>query len=162
MKIFMKFVVLAFAYLCAAMAFAQGSGHLELTTVVQKEQISVDDDGKQQKELVQAATVLPGDSVIYTITFRNVSQESAENVTITNPVPVNLTYESGSAFGPGTVIEFSVDGGKYYSVASELTVTENGEVRAATADDYTHIRWIMQNDLAAGAQGVARFRARLN
>jgi len=143
-------------------ALAQGGGHLQLTTVVQKEQVTILDSGERQKQLVAASTVLPGDSVIYTITFVNVSDESAENVTITNPVPDNLTYETGSAFGPGTVIEFSVDGGARYGAVDDLTVSENGEIRAARAEDYTHIRWVMQNELAQGAQGIARFRARLN
>jgi uncharacterized repeat protein (TIGR01451 family) len=148
--------------LLVSVAFAQGGDHLKLTTIVQKEQITINETGEQKKELVAASTVVPGESVVYTITFENVSSESAEQVTITNPVPENLTYEVGSAFGPGTVIEFSVDGGVTYGAANELTVTENDEVRAAQPEDYTHIRWVMQDDLEVGAQGVARFRARLN
>jgi len=148
--------------LFVSVAFAQGGGHLKLTTTVQKEQITTSETGEQTKKLVAASTVVPGDSVVYTIKFENVSSESAEHVTITNPVPENLTYEAGSAFGPGTLIEFSVDGGETYGAADELTVTENGEVRAAQPQDYTHIRWVMQDDLAIGAQGIARFRARLN
>lgn len=150
------------ALLLVSVAYAQDGGHLKLTTTVQKEQLTITETGEQKKELVAATTVLPGDSVIYTIAFENVSDEAAENVTITNPVPENLTYEVGSAFGPGAVIEFSVDGGTLYAAAAELTVTENGEIRAAQPADYTHIRWVMQNDLAVGAQGIARFRARLN
>lgn len=145
-----------------SLATAQEAGHLKVSTVVQKEQVTITESGEQKKELVAATTVLPGDSVIYTIAFENVSSEPAEHVVITNPVPENLTYEVGSAFGPGSLIEFSTDGGALYAAAEELTVTENGEVRAAQAEDYTHIRWTMQNDLAVGAQGVARFRARLN
>lgn len=150
------------ASLLISVAYAQGSGHLKLTTVVQKEQVTTTESGEQKKELVAATTVLPGDSVIYTIAFENVSDESAANVIITNPVPENLTYEAGSAFGPGAVIEFSVDGGAFYAAAADLIVTENGEIRGAQPADYTHIRWVMQNDLAVGAQGIARFRARLN
>ena len=60
------------------------------------------------------------------------------------------------------VIEFSVDGGVSYAAAEDLTVDKDGQSRAATAEDYTHIRFVMQDDLAAGAQGIARFRAQLN
>ena len=148
--------------LFASLAVAQGGDHLKLTTIVQKEQITTNEAGEQKRELVAASTVVPGDSVVYTIMFENVSSESAEQVTITNPVPQNLTYEVGSAFGPGAVIEFSADGGATYGSADELTVAENDEVRAAQPEDYTHIRWVMQDDLAVGAQGIARFRARLN
>jgi len=141
---------------------AQQSGHLKLSTIVQKEQLTTTPSGEQKKELVAATTVVPGDSVIYTIAFENVGEEPAENVTITNPVPDNLSYEDGSAFGPGSVIEFSVDGGEVFAAAADLKVTENGELRTAGPGDYTHIRWVMQHDLAVGEQGVARFRARLN
>ena len=158
----MKLAVIFIGTFFAAAALAEGEPHLKVTTTVQKEELMVSQNGEEKRELVEAASVVPGDSVVYTITFENVSAESAENVTITNPVPVNLTYEVGSAFGPGTVIQFSVDGGKEYGTADELTVTNNGEVRKAGPEDYTHIRWVMKSDLEAGAQGVARFRARLN
>lgn len=145
-----------------SVAYAQDAGHLRLTTVVQKEEVVTTDDGKQKTELVAPSSVIPGDAVLYTITFENVSAEVAQNITITNPVPANLTYETGSAFGPGTVIEFSVDGGNVYGAPDELTVTVGDEVRPAGPEDYTHIRWVMQDDLDVGAQGMARFRARLN
>lgn len=161
-KLSSAILTIVVASLLASVAYAEGGGHLKLTTKVQKEQLTTTDTGEQKKELVAATTVLPGDSVVYTIAFENVSDEPAENVTITNPVPQNLTYEMGSAFGPGAVIEFSVDGGTIYAAAADLTVAENGEIRTAQPEDYTHIRWVMQDDLAAGARGIARFRARLN
>jgi len=168
MKLFSgKTLLLAASFAVSAaygqtLAYAQEAGHLKLMTVVQKEEITVSASGERESELVEANTVVPGDSVVYTITFENVSEDAAENITITNPVPVNLTYEPGSAFGPGTVIEFSVDGGQQYGSPESLFVTDNGDVRPARADDYTHIRWVLQDELPAGAQGMARFRARLN
>ena len=169
MKNLMKNTLILIASLFASMAYAQVSvaygqepGHLKLTTVVHKEEVTVTDAGERQRQLVEAASVLPGDSVVYTITFENVSDEAAENVTIVNPVPENLTYEPGSAFGPGAEIEFSVDGGVIYGAPEELTITDGDEIRTAQAEDYTHVRWVMQDELAAGAQGTARFRARLN
>ena len=154
-------VVVSSSY-AQTLAYAQETGHLKLMTVVQKEEVVVTDSGERKSELVPAEKVVPGDSVVYTITFENVSDESAENITITNPVPENLSYVAGSAFGPGAVIEFSVDGGERYGAPETLFVTDNGELRQATPDDYTHIRWVLQDELAAGAQGMARFRARLN
>ena len=169
MKNFMKYTLILVASLFVSIAYAQVSvaygqeqGHLKLTTIVQKEEVVLTDTGERKSELVAAASVVPGDSVVYTITFENVSNEVAENVTIVNPVPENLTYEPGSAFGPGAEIEFSVDGGVIYGAPENLTVIENDEVRTAQAEDYTHVRWVMQDDLAVGAQGIARFRARLN
>ena len=156
-----KFLI-AVCVLFAASTLAQEQGHLNIQTIVEKEEVVTNDEGETETRLVPATLVLPGDDVVYTITFRNVSEEAAENVVITNPIPEDLTYIDGSAFGPGTVIEFSADGGQSWSLPESLEVPDNGGTRAATAEDFTHLRWVMQNDLEAGAQGVARFRARLN
>ncbi len=142
-------------------AHAQEQGHLNVQTVVQKEVTTVNDAGETETSLVPAETVVPGENVVYTITFRNISDEPAENVVITNPIADSLTYIEGSAFGPGTDIQFSVDGGQTFAGRGELTVTEDGAARAAQAKDFTHIRWVMTQELAVGAQGTARFSAKL-
>ncbi len=140
-------------------AVAQEQGHLNVTTTVQKQEVTVNDSGEAETRLVAADTVVPGESVVYTITFQNISDEPAENVVITNPISEDLTYVDGSAFGPGTVIQFSTDGGQIFAAADELTVIDDGVSRSAGPDDFTHIRWVMQNELAVGAQGTARFTA---
>jgi uncharacterized repeat protein (TIGR01451 family) len=160
MKIFKSVLFLVIAL--SASAFAQEEGHLNVKTVVQKEEVTVNAAGERETRLVAAETVIPGERVVYTITFRNVSDEPADNVVITNPIDESLTYVDGSAFGPGTEIQFSVDGGNSYAAAALLSVVEDGVERPATASDFTHVRWVMQNDLAAGAQGTARFMAVLN
>ena len=153
--------VLAAAILLAPVAsvLAQDQGHLNVQTVVQKEQVEVDEAGNKKTVLVDADKVVPGEHVVYTITFRNIGDEPAENVVITNPIDANLTYIEGSAFGPGMDIQFSVDGGKTFGSLDALKVTEDGTERPAEAKDVTHIRWVMHEDLAAGAQGNARFAA---
>jgi uncharacterized repeat protein (TIGR01451 family) len=150
--------VLALVALSAS-AYSQEQGHLNVRTVVQKEQVIVNEDGDAESKLVAADTVVPGEKVVYTITFQNISDEPAKNVVITNPISGELMYVDGSAFGPGSAIQFSIDGGLTFANASELTVTEDGVTRSAGAEDFTHIRWVMQQELAAGAQGVARFSA---
>lgn len=162
MKNLMKTTLLTTAIFIGAQLHAQEQGHLNIMTTVQKEEVTLTETGEREVRLVEATSVVPGDSVIYTITFRNISDEPADNVVITNPVPENLTYIDGSAFGPGTVIEFSVDGGQTYGPAGELTLPNNGGVRAAAAEDFTHLRWVMQNELGAGSQATASFRAVLN
>ena len=145
-----------------AIATAQDSGHLNVTTIVQKEQVTIDEAGHRTTQLVDATKVVPGDEVIYTVTFSNISDVPAENVVITNPLPEQLTYVDGSAFGPGAEIVFSVDDGKTFGRPGELTVSEDGVPRSATAQDFTHIRWVMATDIAAGSQGMSQFRARLD
>ncbi len=156
MKTMLSVILLA---ALSASAYAQEEGHLNVRTIVQKEQVTVNEAGEAETELVAADTVVPGEKVVYTTTFQNISEEPAENVVITNPISGDLTYVDGSAFGPGSDIQFSVDGGQTFANSNELTVTEGGVTRPAGAGDFTHIRWVMQQELAAGAQGVARFSA---
>ncbi len=162
MKISYGLGFVSLMFFSSANAISQEQGHLNVTTVVQVEEVTIGDNGERQTRLVAADTIVPGDVVIYTTTVENISEEAADNVVVTSPVPEHLSYVSGSAFGPGMVIKFSVDGGGNYASAEDLTVEEDGQSRAATAKDYTHVRFVMQNDLAAGAQGMTRFRAQLN
>lgn len=159
-------VLTAVSLFCGAMAStiaaAQETGYLNVTTVVQKEQVAVNEDGETVTTLVPADTVVPGERVIYTISFRNISDEAADNVVITNPIAETLTYVQGSAFGPGAEVQFSVDGGQSYAAFDALRVADGDSDRPASVDDLTHIRWILKDELAAGAQGLARFTAVLN
>lgn len=142
--------------------FAAAAGPLTVQTVAQLEQVVTLADGSERTELVAVTTIVPGDEVVYTITFANDGEAPAEAVTITDPVPTQMRYVAGSAFGPGTDVSFSVDGGATFGAPDELSVTgDDGEVRPATAADYTHIRWQMRHPIAAGKRGFARFKAAL-
>ena len=158
MKILMSAIFLGLSF----GAIAQEKGTLDVLTVVQKEEVLVSEDGKTESRLVAAEAIGPGERVLYTITFTNVGSDPAENVVITNPIASELTYVEGSAFGPGMAVQFSVDDGMTFASATNLTVTDDDEVRVAGPDDFTHIRWVMQENLDIGSQGTARFVAVLN
>lgn len=145
-----------------ASAAAQQPGALDIRTVVQKEATVVTDDGREEKRLVSADTVVPGDEVVYTLSFENVGSDVAENVVITNPLPAELTYVAGTASGTEATVQFSADGGETYDEADALTVEDDGNRRPAAPADFTHIRWIVARALPPGASGQASFRARLN
>ena len=143
----------------SAPVIADGSGHLEVTTIVEKEVVIERDDGETTTQLVEAQSVVPGEKVVYTITFKNVGDAAAENVVITNPISESLTYVAGSASNGEMSIEFSADGGKTFGPAGELRVLDGDIDRPATTQDYTHIRWIMRSHLDVGAEGSASFAA---
>ncbi len=109
--------------LVSGSALAEEKGHLELKTTAQQEIEKFNEEGKKVVERVPAAKVIPGDVVIYTISYKNISEEAAENVFITNPVPEHMTYVDGSVEGEGTVITFSADGGATYAAPDALRVT---------------------------------------
>ncbi|MEM9171267.1 MAG: hypothetical protein AAGA84_01045 [Pseudomonadota bacterium] len=141
---------------------AAQEGKVELRTVVEKEQTTVNQEGETVTKLVPADKVVPGDVVIYTVTYTNVADQAVENIVITNPIADELEYVFDSAFAPGADISFSVDGGNAFASLDELTVNRDGQPVPASASDLTHIRWTLDGQLDPGAQGFARFRARLN
>ena len=150
--------VLAFLPL-AASAVAENA--LEVTTIVEKEIVVETDDGEERIERVAADVVTPGERVVYTITFKNIGAEPADNVVITNPIADSLTYVAGSAAREDASVEFPIDGGQTFAPASDLRVVDGGVERPATTRDYTHVRWVMQTELAVGAEGQTSFAADL-
>lgn len=119
-----------------------------------------DENGVQQTRLVEATLVLPGAAVLFTVTYTNTGDEPAESVTITNPVPDHMVYVDASASGDDATVTFSVDGGESFAAAQDLSVADaSGVQRSAIAKDYSHVRWIVDNDVAAGASGAVQFTA---
>lgn len=153
----------ALALVTGSAAFAQRpSGTVELVNTVAKE-VEVVEQGRKVKKLVPPTQVVPGDEVVYTLTYTNKGVQPAERVAIDNPVPTHTRYVDGSASGEGSAVTFSVDGGKSFAAPSALTVREKNNagaevVRPATAKDYTHIRWQLREPVAPGRSGYVRFK----
>ncbi|MEN7343796.1 MAG: hypothetical protein AAAFM81_12675 [Pseudomonadota bacterium] len=141
---------------------AQQKGYIETKTTVEKESVVLDENGNERVALVPVSKVLPGDVVIYTVSYTNIGEDGADNVTITYPISEELEYVADSAFAPGASISFSADGGTTFDEISNLTVSIDGEDRAAAMKDLTHIRWVLNDVLDPGSRGFGRFRARLN
>ena len=100
------------------------------------------------------------DQLIVSVRFTNTSEQVVDGLRITSPVPANVQVVPGSASGPGSAVLFSVDNGRTFGRPGELTLAvPDGGARPAHAADYTHVRWIFHAPLAAGATGVARYRA---
>lgn len=145
--------------LAAASAFAQQNPIL-VKNVAETEVEVKNAQGVIEKKRMPLDKATPGAEVIYTTTFTNNASKAAGNIAITNPVPAEMTYVGGSAFGDNTDITFSIDGGKTYALAVKLRVkTPEGRERAALASEYTHIRWAYRGDLAPAKTGSAGFRA---
>ncbi len=140
-------------------AFAAPQGSILVKTVAEQEQVATAADGSRTTTLAPALRVLPGREVVYTVTFQNTGHDAASDVVVTNPVPEHTSYVAGSAFGPGTDLLFSTDGGHSFASAAALEVHgADGSVRAAGAEDYTHIRFVLKNSLTPGAVAFARYR----
>lgn len=156
----LAFAAPAIAAPAALPAPSSSSGTVELSIVGQMEQEYRDAKGQKATRLVLVNRIVPGDQVIYTITYGNKGALPAERVVVTDPIPPDVSYVEGSAFGAGTAIEFSVDGGKSWGLPATLKVKgADGKDRAAAAADYTHIRWKLGVPVTAGQKGFVRFRA---
>lgn len=136
---------------------------VELVTKAEKV-VEVVDKGVKSKKLMPPEKMLPGDEVMYTLTYANKTAKPAERVVITNPLPKHTRYKEGSAAGEGADITYSVDGGKSFATPDKLTVTvkdKSGKdiTRPAAAQDYTHVRWLLKQNVAPGRSGSVRFGA---
>lgn len=152
----MRTLLLAFALL-PSLVLAEVSLKTEAFKIVPVPQA----DGTVVEEWQAPEKVVPGDKVGYRITYTNNGNESAESVVINNPVPAETAYIANSATGANSTITYSVNGGKSFGKANELTVTEQGNTRAAKAEDYSHIRWQLTQPVGAGASGKVEFKVRI-
>lgn len=146
------------------LAFTGGSAlaQIQLTTVAEAEITETDAEGGTVTRRVPATRVVPGTEVIYTLTAENGGSEPADGVVVTNPIPEQTVYVDGSGSGDGADISFSVDGGKRFDRPERLTRTdEQGRVRPATAEDYTHIRWTLRGELPPGGTVPLSYRVRI-
>lgn len=118
------------------------------------------DGGVPDVQITSGTVASHADQLIVSVRFTNVSASSVDHVRITSPIPSDVKYVPESAIGPGSDVLFSVDNGRTFGRPAELTLpTQNGSARLADAADYTHVRWVLNAPLDAGATGVARFRA---
>jgi uncharacterized repeat protein (TIGR01451 family) len=142
-------------------ATVQAAGEaIKVTSIAQVETEVVGKDGKKTLQRTPVEKAIPGTEVIYTTTFQNLIKKPVGDIVINDPVPNASEYKAGSAFGKDCDMLFSVDGGKTYGHAEELTVKDaDGKPRPALAKEYTNIRWIYKKQLAPGKSGEVGFRA---
>lgn len=157
-----RLLTLRFAGLLVAgvLAASPVMAELQLRTEAFREIEVTTKAGKKEKQLQAISNAVPGQEVVYVITYRNSGATPAARVVVSNPLPAGLVYQPGSAQGAGTRPEVSVDGGKQFGPLPQLTVRNtNGTVRAARAEDVTHVRWTVLQDVGPAAQGSVTYRA---
>jgi uncharacterized repeat protein (TIGR01451 family) len=151
----MRFTLLA-AIISLAVASPAAAG-VEAEQSVQKVTLSESPSGEPVETLSPAVKVAPGETVIYTLNYRNSPDSSSENVVFVMPVPAEVVYVEGSVTGEPALVSFSADGGESFMTRGRLTIREGEEVRVATSDEITHIRWVISS-LDADATGAVSYR----
>lgn len=139
--------------LCAPAVQAQ-TKPVALTSSVQLVQTT--GEGSNAREtLVDAASVVPGDVLVFSTAYRNTGAEPATDFVILNPVPATVLVAPESAAAQPV----SVDGGRTFGALANLTVPlADGKTRPAQNTDITHLRWTIAR-VAPGETGTAAYRA---
>ncbi len=141
-----------------SVAAGPAAAELTATQVVEKEIVVRDADGAETVKRQPADKVTPGETVVYSIKYRNDSGEPASDLVLVMPVPKEVAYVEGSVAGGDAAISFSADGGDTYVARGRLTVVEGGETRPARGDEITHIRWTLAASVPPKAEGEVSYK----
>jgi uncharacterized repeat protein (TIGR01451 family) len=149
--------------LLAISTLAMAAAQISVETTIEKQE-RFEIDGKQQVRYVPAETTVPGDTLRFTLTYKNSGDEPAMDVVLDNPVPTGTSYLTDTAtHTEATELLFSIDGGATYKNPTLLTYTvtlPNGgtESRVASPEQYTHVRWRISS-IPPGETGQVSFNA---
>lgn len=136
---------------------------LEMSVAAEKE-VTVKEAGKQVQKRVKTDKAAPGESLIFTLVYKNTGDEKAVDVKLDNPVPAGTRFVANSATGANAQVSYSVDGGKTFAKPDQLTIERvvggKKEKTKAQAADYSTIRWVI-SEIAPGQTGQVSFRAQV-
>ena len=152
-------VLLLFYFFGTASAADQPK--IALSTTAEKE-VNVEKNGKPVVERIPLEIASPGDTVIYTITYRNEGETAARDILINDPIPRGTVYVLNSAEGKDTDITFSIDGGRTYRKPPIKYMVKKAdgtqEEIEAPAEVYTHIQWVVNKAVLPGQSGQVSFK----
>lgn len=143
-------------------AMAQ-EGPLESLLSVYRVVVEEAGDGSTQESLVEAEEALPGESLEYVLSYRNVGDQVLRGFVIKNRIPDNTNYlgETDSA-NIGSEFLVSIDYGvTWEDVPVTRVVTDStGAERTIVipAEQYTNISWNISEDLAPESDFELRYR----
>ena len=161
MKNLLLNIILLFGLTTFSFAVTAEEGPIKFTNTVMKEIIEENDKGEKVIRYVVPATAIPGNTMMYTITFENTGDKPVSGIVINDPLPNNSKYVAKTATGENTKITFSVDG-ENFDVPSKIKLKDaSGKVWTATVDKYTHIRWDYTKNLMPGETGKVTFKTKI-
>jgi len=164
---FVPLIALALLVLAAEVLLAADPAkpELALTLVVRKEVAVQDASGAARTEWREVRESRPGDTLMYTVAYRNAGKAEARQARIVDPVPEGAVYVPGSAEGKDTAITYSIDG-KAFREPGKLTykvrrVDGSQEEQIATPEMYSHIQWTLTKPVPPGGTGTVSFKVRV-
>ncbi len=152
-----KFALAAFATVLSATT--PGLAAMTARQVVEREVVVRAANGAETVKREPADKVTPGETIVYSIEYKNDSAEPAAEIVLVMPVPKEVAYVEGSVSGDDSMVAFSADGGKTYVARGRLTVEEGGTSRPARGDEITHIRWTLSGPVPSQGEGEVSYKA---
>lgn len=129
-----------------------------------EKEVTVTTKGKPVKRKIASKGFLPGEEIIYTLSYVNSGTEPATDVLITDPIPAGTVFIPGSA-SDADKATYSINNGKSYSKPTLLIYeikTADGKVqkKVAAPEEYTDIRWTIPT-VPPGGKGSVHFRVKV-
>lgn len=152
------------AFAAPAHAQTAPSGVVSLKSNAMIERAETGADGRERIVLKKPTdvVVVPGDRVVFTLSYQNKGKDPANGFRATNPMPGPVQFVAAAE----DWAEVSVDGGKNWGKLSDLKVPSTVSVtaepsaafRPAGPEDVTHVRWVFAQPIAPGSEGSVTFR----
>ncbi len=137
-----------FALLIAGSGPAKAAASpVTLSLSVMKEQRKAAADGTTTVSLVSAVHTVPGDRLVYVLTYVNTGQKPVSGMVFDYPLPKGVTYRAAADGSPAPQV--SSDGSHFGAPSGDLSTV-------------TALRWQVPGEVAPGAQGKITFKATLN
>jgi uncharacterized repeat protein (TIGR01451 family) len=144
----------------APLAMANNAVTLSSEAVIERTEVGADGKERTVAKQPKDVIVVPGDRVVFTLKYANNGAEPAKGFRATNPMPGPVQFVSVLE----NWAEVSVDGGASWGKLDQLKVSKDKpdgsgkELRAASPEDVTHVRWVFADAIAPGAKGSVSFR----
>ncbi len=151
----------------AERAFAQGNpagstgtNAVSLSSTAVIERVEKDKSGKERTvfKTPKEVVVVPGDHVVFTLSYSNSGAEPASGFRATNPMPAPVQFVAANE----DWAEVSVDGGATWGKLVDLAVSTQADgatgSRPAKSEDVTHVRWVFAEAIAPGKKGSVSYR----
>lgn len=135
---------------------------VSLSSDVKIERTEIDATGKEKVVLhnPKDVVVVPGDNVVFTLNVDNSGLVAASGFRATNPIPDAVKFVEVSE----DWAEVSVDGGATWGKLASLKImakaadTGVDQLRAASPEDVTHVRWVFADAIAASSKTSVSYR----